>query len=141
MKQIFRLVVKEYRLFIADKIALGLTFIVPVILTAIFGAVFGGVNTGPRGIRLAIVNESSSPISTTIEKALDTTKAIRLLKSFKDEAGVEKKFDSLSAKEYVRKGSASAALIIPADIFSDTSLGLKVKFFYDPKNDIEMQML
>ncbi len=141
MKQIFRLVAKEYRLFIADKVALSLTFIVPVILTAIFGAVFGGASTGPRGIRLAFVNESNSQISTTIEKALDTTKAVRLLKSFKDEAGVEKKFDSTSAKEFVRKGSASAALIIPSDVFTDTSLGLKVKFYYDPKNEIEMQML
>ncbi|MBI3195167.1 MAG: ABC transporter permease [Ignavibacteriae bacterium] len=141
MKQILRLVVKEYRLFIADKVALGLTFIVPVILTAIFGAVFGGTSAGPRGIRLAFVNESSSPIATSIEEALDTTKAVRLLKTFRGENTIEQKFDSLSAKEYVQKGSASAALIIPADIFSDTSLGLKVKFFYDPKNDIEMQML
>jgi ABC-2 type transport system permease protein len=141
LKQIVHLVAKEYRLFVADKVALGLTFVVPVILTAIFGAVFGGVSTGPRGIRLAFVNESSSPLASNIEKALDTTKAVRLLKAFRDESNIEQRFDSTSAKEYVRKGSASAALIIPADMFSDTSLGLKVKFYYDPKNDIEMQML
>jgi ABC-2 type transport system permease protein len=50
-------------------------------------------------------------------------------------------FDTLSIQEYVRTGKASAALILPPDAYSDTSIGLYVKFYYDPKNDIEMQTI
>ncbi|TAK55707.1 MAG: ABC transporter permease, partial [Bacteroidetes bacterium] len=141
MNQVIKLITKEYRLFWSDRVAVSLTFIVPVVLTVIFGAVFGGMSRGPSGIRLAFVNESASEIAKKIESELDTTKAVRLLKTFTDDSKKEIKFDSVSAKEYVIKGSASAALILPADMFTDTSAGIKVKLYYDPKNDIEMQML
>ena len=41
--------------------------------------------------------------------------------------------------EDLEHGKASAALILPPDAYADTSMGLYVKFYYDPKNDIEMQ--
>jgi len=141
LKQIYRLIIKEYRLFWSDRVAVSLTFIVPLVLIMVFGAIFGGMNGGAEGIRLVFVNESSSPVSKNIESALDTMKAVRLIKTYKDEAGKEMKFDSVSAKEFVRKGNASAALILPADMYADTSIGVKAKLFYDPKNDIETQML
>jgi len=141
LKQIYRLVAKEFRLFWSDRVAVSLTFLVPVILTIIFGAVFGGMSTGPNGIRLALVNQSSSPLAKQIESELDTMKAVRLIRSYKDETGKEIKFDSTNVKEFVRRGSASAALVLPADLYTDTSLGIKAKLYYDPKNDIEMQML
>jgi hypothetical protein len=50
-------------------------------------------------------------------------------------------FDTVSIQEYVRAGKASAALILPTDAYTDTSVGLYVKFYYDPKNDIEMQTI
>ncbi len=141
MNQVYRLVAKEFRLFWSDRVAVSLTFIVPVVLTVIFGAVFGGMGGGPNGIRLAIVNQSSSELAKKIESELDTMKAIRLIRTFKDETGKEIKFDSINVKNFVKRGSASAALILPADMYTDTSLGLKVKLFFDPKNDIEIQML
>jgi ABC-2 type transport system permease protein len=107
----------------------------------IFGAIFGGMDTGPNGIRLALLNESSSPVAKKVESTLDTMKAVHLIRTFKDNAGKEVKFDSVTIKEYVRGGNASAALVLPADMFTDTSEGIKAKLLYDPKNDIEMQML
>ncbi len=141
MKQIWKLVAKDYRIFFSDRVAVSLTFLVPIILTVIFGAVFGGISEGPSGIRLAILSESDSPVAKSIESVLDTVKAIRLVRSYKDSLGKDVKFDSTSIKEYVRKGRAPAALVLPYDTFTDTSMGIKVKLYYDPKNDIEMQMV
>ena len=50
-------------------------------------------------------------------------------------------FDTNTIKDYVRKGNVSAALVIPRDAYTDTSMGLNLKFFYDPKNEMEMQLI
>ncbi len=112
-----------------------------MVLIVIWGAVFGNVTSGPDSLRLAFVNNSTSAVAKNIERVLDTTKAFKLIKSYKDESGQEVAFDTNSVKDYVRKGSVSAALVIPVDAYTDTSVGLKLKFYYDPKNDMEMQMI
>jgi ABC-2 type transport system permease protein len=129
----------SYRIFWNDKVSVALTFIVPLVLMSIFGAVFGGSDSGPQGIRLAVLNQSTSPVARSIESSLDTIKAFRVIKSFKTDSGKTMVFDTLSIQEYVRTGNAAAALILPPDTYADTSVGLLVKFYYDPKNDIEMQ--
>ncbi len=131
--------VKSFRLFWNDKVAVGLTFIVPLVLMSIFGSIFGGSGSGPQGIRLAVLNNSDSPVAKRIEQTLDTTRAFRIFKTYKSEAGNEVKFDTTSIKEFVRSGNAIAGLVIPTDAYSDTSIGLKLKFYYDPKNEIEIQ--
>lgn len=116
-----------------------LTFIVPVVLVYIFGSIFGGSNAGPQGIPLAFLNQSKSEVGTRIESALDTMKSFRVIKSFKDDSGIVRTFDTTSIKEYVMNGNATAALVLPIDAYSDTSMALKIKFYYDPKNEIEIQ--
>lgn len=108
---------------------------------SVFGAVFGGSGAAPQGIRLAVLNQSTSDVAKSIEASLDTVKAFRIIKSFKDDSGKTIVFDTLSIQEYVRGGKASAALVLPPDTYADTSIGLYVKFYYDPKNDMEMQVV
>ncbi|MCX6120355.1 MAG: ABC transporter permease [Ignavibacteriales bacterium] len=139
MKQVYRLFKSSYRIFWNDKVSVALTFIVPLVLMSIFGAVFGGSGSGPQGIRLAVLNQSTSPVAKSIESSLDTIKAFRVIKSFKTDSGTTIVFDTLSIQEYVRSGKAAAALVLPPDTYADTSVGLYVKFYYDPKNDMETQ--
>lgn len=141
MKKIISLITKEYILFWNDKVAVSLTFLVPIFLIFIFGSIFGGGTSSPTGIRLALVNESDAYIAHKLEKTLDTMSVFRIIKTFTDEEGKQIEFDSTSVKDFVRKGSASSALVIPEDAYSDTSTGLKLKFYYDPRNDIEMQLV
>jgi ABC-2 type transport system permease protein len=141
LKSVLSLIRKEYRLFFADRVAVGLTFVVPIVLIALWGSIFGNVGSGPRSLRLAFVNQSSAPIAAKIERVLDSTKTFQLITSFKDEEGRSLTFDSSSVKEFVRRGSAAAALVIPPDAYTDTSFGLKLKFYYDPRNDMEMQII
>ena len=139
MKQVFRLFLNSYRLFWNDKVSVLLTFIVPLVLMTIFGSIFGGSGSGPNGIRLAVLNQSSAPVAKSIESSLDTMKSFQIIKSFKNDSGKVIIFDTLSIQDYVRTGNTSAALVLPPDAYADTSMGLYVKFYYDPKNDIEMQ--
>jgi ABC-2 type transport system permease protein len=139
LKQVYRLFKSSYRIFWNDKVSVALTFIVPLVLMTIFGAVFGGSGSGPQGIRLAVLNQSTSPVAKSIESTLDTIKAFQVIKSFKNDSGKTVSFDTLSIQEYVRNGKAAAALVLPLDTYADTSVGLYVKFYYDPKNDMEMQ--
>jgi ABC-2 type transport system permease protein len=141
LKQVYRLFKSSYRIFWNDRVSVALTFIVPVMLMSIFGAVFGGSGSGPQGIKLAVLNQSAAPVAKSIEASLDTVKAFRIIKSFNDDSGRVIVFDTLSIQDYVRSGKASAALVLPPDAYADTSLGLAVKFYYDPKNEMEMQVV
>jgi ABC-2 type transport system permease protein len=141
LRTILQLVKKEYRLFLSDRVAVSLTFIVPMLLIALWGAIFGRADSGPTHLRLAFLNASTSSVGKSIEKILDTTQTFMLIKSHEDEKGNRIPFDTSSIQEYVRKGNAPAALVIPQDAFTDTSFGLKLKFYYDPKNEMEMQII
>ncbi len=141
MKKILSLIRKDYILFWHDKVAVGLTFIVPAALILLFGSIFGGSGNNGSGIRLAFLNKSDTKIAKKIESTLDTTKTFQMIKTFTDDEGKEVPFDTTSIKDYIIKGSASSALVIPADAYSDTSFGLKLKFYYNPKNELEMQIV
>lgn len=124
-----------------DRLGMMLTFIIPLALIFIWGLVFGKIGSGSQKLRLAFVNLSDAPISSKIESALDSSKTLVLLKSYQDETGKRIKFDTSSVQDYVKRGRVSAALVIPVDAYTDTSSGLKLKFYYDPKNDFEMQLM
>jgi ABC-2 type transport system permease protein len=141
LKKILRLIRKDYVLFWHDKVAVGLTFFVPVALIFLFGSIFGGSGNNAAGIRLALLNQSDSRIARKIESTLDTTSTFRILKSYTNDDGKEVPFDTSSIKDYIIKGNASSALVIPEDAYSDTSFGLKLKFYYNPKNQMEMQIV
>jgi ABC-2 type transport system permease protein len=140
LKTILNLIKKDYILFWHDKPAVSLTFLVPIILIYIFGSIFSGGGS-PQGIRMAFINNSNASVAKKIETALDTSSSFKIIKSYINDKGKEVKFDTNSVKDFIRRGNASAALIIPEDAYTDTSTSLRLKFYYDPKNAIEMQMI
>lgn len=142
MKKILSLIKKDYILFWNDKVGVALTFLVPAALILVFGSIFGGSDGGnASGIRLAFLNQSKSKIGKKIESTLDTTKTFELIKTFTNEEGKEVRFDTVSIKDYIIKGSASSALVVPEDAYTDTSFGLKLKFYYNPRNQLEMEIV
>ena len=141
MKVVLSLIKKEYILFWNDKVAVAFTFLIPAVLILLFGSIFGGASSGSAsGIRLAFLNNSDSKIGRKIESTLDTTKTFSLIKTFTNDEGKEVKFDTASIKEFVKTGKASSALVIPKDAYTDTSFGLKLKYYFDPKNEMESQI-
>lgn len=141
MKTILKLFKKDYTLFFKDKVALGLTFLVPIVLIYIFGKVFGGVGNGDERLQLGFINKSFAPVAKKLERVLDTTKTFSLIKTYKDDKGDIVLYDTNMIKNHIRSGKFSSALIIPEDAYTDTSKSLKLKFFYDPKNQFETQLI
>lgn len=141
MKIILNLIVKEYILFFKDKVALTLTFIVPVVLIFIFGQVFGGGGSDVRKIHLGFINKSNAPVAQKLEKTLDTSKAFVLIKKTKNESGEMVLFDTNSLKKNIKSGNISSGLVIPENAYTDTSSGLRLIYYFDPKNDIETQFV
>lgn len=141
MHLVLTLLRKDFLNFRKDRVAVGLTFLVPIVLIYIFGQVFG-VNrkdTGPVGIPLAIVNQSSAPEIATLVAALKGEKAFRVIESEKDESGGVRPL----TEDVVRAGFKSDrfrfALVFPADATGDARFGLRMKFLTNPRNDIETQ--
>ncbi|MFI5251480.1 MAG: ABC transporter permease [Bacteroidota bacterium] len=141
MRTVLQLIKKDYRLFFHDRRAVSMTFIVPIVLIIVWGAVFSRVDSGPEKLHLAFINNSSAPVAKQIEATLDTMHAFSLIRTYQDDQGNSIPFDTNSIKEYVLKGNASAALVLPVDMFTDTSSGVKLKFYYDPKNTMEIQVI
>jgi len=140
LRIILQLIRKDFIHFFKDKMALSLTFIVPMVLIALFGAVFGGAGDIEK-LALGFVNQSTSSVAKRIENTLDTTKTFRLIKTFTNDKGEIVSYDSNSIKNAVISGRFSAAIVLPEDAFTDTSSSLKMKYYYDPKNDMESQII
>ncbi|MBI3765022.1 MAG: hypothetical protein HY277_00785, partial [Ignavibacteriales bacterium] len=103
MNTVIKLIAKEYRIFWSDRVAVSLTFLIPILLIMLWGSIFGNANSGANNLKLAFLNNSTSPIAARIERVLDTTRTFKLIKSVKDDNGVEVKFDTSIIKDYVRK--------------------------------------
>lgn len=142
MKTVLTLVRKDVLLFSKDKVAVGLTFLVPVVLIYIFGLVFG-VNRpagGPTGIPLAVVNESEAPEVGTLVAALKREKSFRVIETAPaTDTAPDRPLTEAMVREGFRENRYRFALVFPVDALGDESTGLRIKFLYNPRNDIETQ--
>lgn len=97
-----------------DRIAQGLTFILPIVFYSIFALIFGSMSS--RGaltakVRLAVVNEDGTPASARFVAALRAEPALRVNS---DTTGLPEEPPSREeAVARVRAGKAPVALIIP----------------------------
>ncbi|MEN8193415.1 MAG: ABC transporter permease [Bacteroidota bacterium] len=142
MKNIFEMFKKDLIRFVNDKTALLLTFLVPAVLIIIFGNIFGG-NGGSRGkANVIFVNKSNTEAAKIIEEKLDSSKSIRLIKKYRiDETDSVTDFTEEKAIEYVKAGKYAAAVVLPNDFLSDTSVTMSIKYYYDPRNEIESSII
>ncbi|MCB9357731.1 MAG: ABC transporter permease [Calditrichaeota bacterium] len=116
MKRVWYLARKDVAIFLTDPVAIGLAFIVPMVMILVFGFVFGGQGKdGLAELNVLAVNEDTGPGGARLVQALDGLEELKLIqRSVKENTP----FDSASASALVAKGSYSAALVIPRD-FSD----------------------
>lgn len=141
MTLILVLLRKDFLNFRKDRVAVGLTFLVPIVLIYIFGQVFG-VNrkdTGPVGIPLAIVNQSTAPEIATLVAALKNEKAFRVIENEADGQGGTRPLTEEAVRTAFKSDRFRFALVFPADATGDARFGLRMKFLTNPRNDIETQ--
>jgi len=143
MNTILVLVRKDFANFFSNRAAVSLTFIVPFALIWIFGWVFG-VNrkdSGPTGIPLAVVNASDNPAATRLVEALQAEKAFKVITRHVAEDGTERLLREEDLAPLMRHNDFRFAVVIPADLFSETSLGLHLKIYTNPRNEIDTQLV
>jgi len=130
---------KDLQLFFSDRRSVIVSFVVPIAIASFFGSIFSGPgnNAEPARIAVSIVDHDSSAISKAIVAAADADKNFRLTRP--DEAG---------ARDAVKRGRTSAAVIIPqgfGDAAGNAFFGSGEKpaldIVYDPSRSIEVAMV
>jgi ABC-2 type transport system permease protein len=143
MSLLLTLVRKDFANFLRNRAAFTLTFVVPIVLIYIFGQVFGlnRKDSGPTGIRLAVVNASANPAAQQLIDALRAENALRVVTETAPGAPGSRPLTEDDAREKIRRRELRFAVIIPADLISDSDLGLHLKILSDPRNEIESQLV
>lgn len=143
MRMLLTLLRKDIANFTRNRTALTLTFVVPIALIFIFGQVFGlnRKDTGPIGIRLAVVNESSNPAAEKLVAALQTETAFRLVTDEDKNGQGKRPLTEADARRLIHDRDLRFAVIIPADVIPENGFGLRLKILSDSRNQIESQMV
>ncbi|MBI2813887.1 MAG: ABC transporter permease [Opitutae bacterium] len=141
MRIILTLLRKDFANFFRDRAAVSLTFLVPVALIYIFGQVFGlnRKDTGPTGVRLAVVNQSDNPAAQKLVDALKAEKSFRVLTNRVNPDKSERPLREEDLRPMIRNREFRFALVIPADVIASKGIGLHLKILSDPRNEIETQ--
>jgi ABC-2 type transport system permease protein len=137
MIAITALVRKDLILFLLDKRALMLNLLMPILLGAFFGYLFGGNSSETSKIKIAVVNLDQASIAQKIVAGLQGDGNLAVLSLGEPEA-----------RDLVTKGKLSAAIVIPAG-FSDAAgkafFGGRDKpdltIYYDPSQNTTLAML
>lgn len=134
---LLRLFIKDWRVFLRDRVSVALTFLVPVVLIFIFGQVFGGTAGGrTQPIVLPLLNESGDPFATAVDAALESSPNFRVLRGTRAEDGSLIPFTRETLRAHVERGRARLALHIPP-AKDENSFGFHARLYVDPRNPIE----
>ncbi len=141
MRTVLTLLRKDLRLFLRNKTAFGLTYIVPLVLVYIFGNVFGvsGSSSGPSGISIAVVKQTDAPVADAIIDALKAESAFKVLTQYVHDDGTQTPLTEEQVRDFIDHNKLRFALVFPPDTVSDERFGLHLKFLNNPRNDIETQ--
>ena len=133
------LVRKDLKLFFNDRRAVVVGLLVPILCGSFFGYLFGGQggNAEMSKVSVLVIDQDSSDISRG------------LIAQLAGETNLDMKASTLeAAREAVRKGKATAAIVIPKDFGSDAGHALftgsnkpELSVLYDPSHSMELGMV
>lgn len=133
------LIGKDVRLFFADRRAVIMSFVAPIVIAAFFGYIFGGNGESKDASRIAVlfVDQDRSAISSAIAVDLTANKSLDVKTSAPD-----------AAREAVRKGTATVAIVVPKDFGADAGRAFfrpekkpEIAVLYDPSHAAEQAMV
>jgi ABC-2 type transport system permease protein len=134
IRRILILVKKDFRIFLADPVAIGLGFVVPLVMILIFGLVFGGSGGGMEEMMVLGVNEDEGPAGQRLLRALDGLDEIQIVDTLKSDTVA---LDSARARHRVASGHNSVALIVPRDFSAGLKKGeIRLSLLEDPKDKL-----
>ena len=130
-----------------DRVAQALTFVLPIVFFSIFATVFGGQRDASTArIRIAVVDEDHSEVSTRLVEGLRTEKSLRA-RLTADESGTGPSLDRAAAERLVHGGDVPVAVVIPkglGEAFSRNGFaggGPPIQLLADVSDPIAPQMV
>ncbi len=135
MRRILTLVRKDFLIFLKDRVAIALGFVVPLVMILVFGLVFGGSGEESLNeLRVLCVNQDTGPGGARLKAALDGLPEIEIIEKFARDSLL---LDSATARLRVERGRESVAIIIPS-AFSDSLLAgrFQVSLLEDPRDPL-----
>ena len=130
-----------------DRVAQALTFVLPIVFFSIFATVFGGQRDASTArIRIAVVDEDHSEVSTRLVEGLRMEKSLRA-RLTADESGTGPSLDRAAAERLVHGGDVPVAVVIPkglGEAFSQNGFaggGPPIQLLSDVSDPIAPQMV
>jgi ABC-2 type transport system permease protein len=134
MRKILTLVRKDFRIFLADPVAIGLGFIVPLVMILVFGLVFGGSSDGLSEFTVLAVNQDQGPAGKRLLASLDALEEIKIVEKLKNDS---LNLDSTAARRRVETGKSSVAIIVPRNFSAGLKSGeVRLTLLEDPHEPI-----
>jgi ABC-2 type transport system permease protein len=141
MNAILVLLRKDFALFFRDKASLCLTFVVPFALIYLFGQIYrvNSSDPGPSGIPVAVVNQSADPAAARLVDALKSEKAFKVVTLYVNADQTTRPLAEDDLRPLMRQDNFRFALVIPKDVVRTERIGIHLKAYSNPRNDIEAQ--
>jgi ABC-2 type transport system permease protein len=138
MTALIALIRKDLILFLADRRALLVNLVLPILLATFFGYLFGGSGDSKGGtIDVALVQQDASEIGNKIAAGLKAEPSLQITA-----------MDLAQAQDAVRKGKRKAAIVIPAGFGAAAGAALfgagpkpEIGLLYDPSQQAVLAMV
>jgi len=132
------LVRKDLILYLSDRRALLMHLVLPIVIAAFFGSVFGGAGKGTKGtIDVALVQQDTSEPGARIAAGLKADPNLHVTD-----------MDLAAAESAVRKGSPAVAVVLPAGFAEAAGKAMftpagkpQVRLLYDPSQPAVLAMV
>ncbi len=111
-----------------DRVALSLSFLLPVIFFSIFAVILGGRSGGPstRPIPVALVDLDQSELSVRFIDQLQLQDGLKL-KLYKETEGPQELLTLADAEQMVRSGKVPVAVVFPAEFEASFSFSMEAQ--------------
>jgi len=130
---------KDLQLFFSDRRAVIMSFVVPIAIASFFGSIFSGPNRSaePARIAVVVVDQDGSTIAGGIAAGLEADRNLKVTRATDGEA-----------RDRVRRGSTSAAIVIPKGFGDAAGLAFfsgrqkpELEVLFDPSRSMEAAMI
>jgi ABC-2 type transport system permease protein len=131
------LVRKDLILYVSDRRALLMHLVLPIVIAAFFGSVFGGSTSKGGGIDVALVQLDTSEAGARIAAGLKGESTLHVTPMTLDQA-----------EQAVRKGSQAVAIVLPAGFSEAAGTAMfarsdkpRIRLMYDPSQPAVLAMV
>lgn len=137
LRLILATVKKDLKIFFSDRRAVMVSFLTPIVIASFFGFLFSGSGSGTSKIPVLVADRDNSVVSKALIKGLGDDPALKV-----DEV------NEAIAREKVRKGKATVAVVIPKGFgysstraFFNSAEKPELQLLYDPSHSAELGMV